>query len=272
MSLFGPKGLRAEVTEGIDLEQGITLTGDRITIGTGPADDLRLGARDIVPAHLTLQKRLDGKGWEYFTSDRGATLLDKGNPRTGPVRPGMWFRLGAETRIDLQRVPAAVEEASESGEKTTVPMPIAIGIMGVICLVALAGVAGFGSSKQSGGLRTAGWYAGTMEMEPALAVCLAQEIPVPITLAATDPDAAFWTAKLATDPAGDTATETHRQLTRAIRDNLAEAHLLFQEDKYLEASRALRRLEYVLPLGRAECPILEASRVDVALLELLANQ
>ena len=69
MRFLAPKGFRAEVTEGIDLEHGIMLTGQRVTVGSGPGDTLRLGASDVVPGHLTFEKRADGKGWEYFTSD-----------------------------------------------------------------------------------------------------------------------------------------------------------------------------------------------------------
>ncbi|CAN0606640.1 unnamed protein product, partial [Ectocarpus sp. 12 AP-2014] len=52
MSFLAPKGLRAEVTEGIDLENAVMLIGQRVTVGSGPGDTLRLGAADIVPGHL----------------------------------------------------------------------------------------------------------------------------------------------------------------------------------------------------------------------------
>ncbi|MGB3314752.1 MAG: hypothetical protein WBB85_10095, partial [Albidovulum sp.] len=156
LGLFTPKVLRAEVTGGIDLESGVLLTGDRITIGTGPGDDLRLGAQNVVAGHLTLQRAKTGGQWEYFSSDRGHTAVSKGNPRTGPVRPGLTFVLGGETRIEILSVPAPadMEKADAGGSGTTVPLTVALPLMGAMLVAFSLYIGALSGGTESGsGLR-----------------------------------------------------------------------------------------------------------------------
>ena len=269
LSFLQAKGFRAEVTEGIDLENAVLLTGQRVTVGSAPTDTLRLGAADIVPGHLTFERRSDGKGWDYFTSDRGVTLVDKGNPRTGQVRAGMWIRLGRETRIDLGRavLPAEAQNDTAGDAPATIPMPVALGVLAVI---AVAGLVFSGGLQRGGGipLRTTGWVTGATELSPAVETCLAQASALLHAVPPSDPANHFWQASTLrrTDPSA--AASAERELTTRIREILASAHLLYSENKPLEASQTLRRLEYVLPVTDTDCPILQASRFDLALLEV----
>lgn len=276
MTFLSRKGLRAEVTEGVDLEHGLALSGDRVSIGSGPTDDLRLGARDVVPGHLTFERRPDG-GWDYFTSDLGTTSVDRGNPRTGKVRAGMWFRLGAETRLDLVRSAAAPVAASETApegdQPTTVPLAVALPLMAAMAGVALYFMLGSGEDvSASAGLRTAPVVTGAVSLEPTLEPCLATPRAPGRAVAANDPASPFWRvmAFAETDPAA--ARVARAELDEAILDLLADAYLLAREKRYLDASRVLRRMENVLPVGTARCPILEASRTDVAILEVTARR
>lgn len=276
MAFLSRKGLRAEVTEGIDLERGVTLAGDRVSIGSGPDDDLRLGARDVVPGHLTLERRADG-GWDYFTSDLGTTGTDRGNPRTGKVRAGMWFRLGAETRLDLLRTAAAPAAVSGTGPgedaPTTVPLAVALPLMAAMAGAALYFMAGAGGSGGgSAGLRTAPVVTGAVDLAPTLDPCLATPRAPTRAVAADDAASPFWRAMAfaETDPAA--ARLARADLEAAIREILADAYLLAREKRYLDASLVLRRMENVLPVGTARCPILEASRTDVAILEVTARR
>ncbi|NNE81503.1 MAG: hypothetical protein HKN18_14645 [Silicimonas sp.] len=275
MNFFGPKGLRAEVTEGIDLEQGVTLTRGRIIVGSGPGDDLRLGAGDVVPGHLTFEKRADGKGWEYFTSDRGQVQIDRGNPRTGMVRAGMWFRLGSETRIDIHRVatPVEVPDTADDDAPKTIPLPLALTIMGAMAAAALGMVSiltSGGSSNLS--LQTEPYVTGAKDLDPLVATCLEATGAPGRLVAPADPASPFWRvmAYRGQDPAKETLAKG--DLTASVRKILAEAYFLSTENKPQEASEALRRLEYVLPVGTARCPILAASRFDVALLEMRGSR
>lgn len=275
LSFLAPKGLRAEVTEGIDLEQGVMLSGQRITIGSGPHDTLRLGAADVVPAHLTFERRADGKGWDYFTSDRGVTQVDRGNPRTGTARAGMWLRLGRETRIDLARaaLPAGASgEASGDATPATVPVPVALGVLGAMAAVGALLVMGFGESPGGTGLKTTRWVTGAEDLAPALEGCLEETVMPQRAVASNDPASPFFRVMeyRQTDPARATLAEA--ELTEKIREILASAHFLSRENKPLEASGTLRRLEYVLPVGVANCPILTASRFDLALLEVRGSR
>jgi len=276
MAFLSRKGLRAEVTEGIDLERGVTLAGDRVSVGSGPDDDLRLGARDVVPGHLTFERRGDG-GWDYFTSDLGATGTDRGNPRTGKVRAGMWFRLGAETRLDLVRTaaaPAALpENGPDAGQPTTVPLAVAVPLMAAMAGAALYFMLGTGAGDGgSTGLRTAPVVTGAVDLAPTLEPCLATLRAPTRAVAADDAASPFWRvmAFAETDPAA--ARLARADLDAAIREILADAYLLAREKRYLDASLVLRRMENVLPVGTARCPILEASRTDVAILEVTARR
>ncbi len=275
MPLFAPKGLRAEVTEGIDLENAVTLTGQRVTVGSGPGDTLRLGAADIVPGHLTFERRADGRGWDYFTSDRGITQVDKGNPRTGQVRAGMWLRLGRETRIDLAKAPlptAPVGETPDKGEPTTVPLPVALGVLGAIVVGALVATGSLSSATSEKTYRTSQWAAGVGDLTAALDACLSKTVTPNRAVAANDPAAAFWRVMTLRNSDADAANAAHDDLQSEIREILADAHLLSLENNDLEASQTLRRLEYVLPVGAENCPILTASRFDLALMEVRGSR
>lgn len=276
LDFLSPKGLRAEVTEGIDLENALMLSGQRVTVGSGPNDTLRLGAADIVPGHLTFERRADGKGWNYFTSDRGVTLVDKGNPRTGQVRAGMWIRLGCETRLDLTRalLPRAPKgENPTDAEPTAVPMPVAIGMLGAIVLVMLFATGSLsGNGSTSTTLRTVSWVTGESDLSEALERCLSRTVRPERAISKTDPASPFWRVMSfrSTNPVEAKAAQS--ELDDRVREILTNAHLLRGENRSLEASQALRRLEYVLPVGTADCPILSASRFDLALLEVLGSR
>jgi hypothetical protein len=266
------KVLRAEVTAGVDLESGVLLTGERITIGTGSNDTLRLGARNVVPGHLTFHRQRGSAAWEYMTSDRGQTAVDAGNARTGPVRAGMSFVLGGETRIELRRVPAppdlAKTETSTGG--TTVPLPIALAAMAAMTVAFALYLGGLGGDRADGSaLRTTQWFDGTASVEDALAACLASGLgPEARGLAsrtgAAEPDALF----RASLPGTPDAAAARAALAAQVRGLIAESHLLLRENRALDASRTLRRMENVLPVGTGDCPILSAARLDLAILEL----
>jgi hypothetical protein len=269
------KGLRAEVTEGIDLEYGITLSGKRVTVGSGPTDDLRLGAADIVPGHLIFERRADGKGWEYFTSDSGRTQVDRGNPRTGTVRPGMWFRLGSETRLELSRtaLPAETVTNGETDGPKTIPLTIALPAMGIMVIGALFLVTALGDRGAGDlSLQTAGWVAGSSTLEDAVDACLQTTLTPARAIAESDPASPFWRSVTFRDTDPARAEVARAELIGSIREALASAHLLSRENKNIEASKALRRLEYVLPVGSADCPILTASRFDLAVFELRGSR
>lgn len=274
MTFLTQKGLRAEVTEGIDLENGITFAGDRISIGSGPDDDLRLGARDVVSGHLTFERQAGG-GWEYFTSDRGVTEVDRGNPRTGKARAGMWFRLGTETRIDLARAAAlpATPAASAETEPKRVPLAIAVPAMAVMAGLAVFAMLGSGSGASgSSGLRTAAYVTGSTGLDPAMDTCLSTPRQLERIVAADDPASPFWRFMAFRDSDPSAALLARADLDAAVRETLADAYLLVREKRYLDASRILRRIENVLPVGTARCPIVSASQFDVALLEAAASR
>mgnify|MGYP006908211312 FL=1 len=273
LDFFSAKGLRAEVTEGIDLEQGVTLTGTRITVGSGPRDTLRLGAADVVPAHLTFERRADGKGWDYFTTDQGFTQVDHGNPRTGKARAGMWFRLGQETRIDLARAdaPATAEPGGENAE-TNVPLPVALGILGAFAAVAVFAAVGFGANASGPSMRATGYVTGTDDLTAALETCLQETVRAQRAVASSDPASPYFRIMEFRGREPARALSAQADLTRSVSGILADAHFLVHENKLLEASGTLRRLEYVLPVSVTNCPILAASNFDAALLEVRGSQ
>lgn len=270
LSLFAPKLLRAEVTGGIDLESQVLLTGDRISIGSDANDDLVLGARHVVPGHLTLQRQDNGKGWEYFTSDRGQTAIDKGNVRAGTVRPGMWFNLGGETRVDILKTtpPAGMELDTPGKEKAQVPLGVALPLMGLMLVGVMALTTGMSRDDDDGGLATTDWFTGETELKPYVMRCLAAGLSTEAqALTGSDPNAPdrLFRALLGQDepPADDL-----KRLVSQVRAIIAESHLLVNENRYLEASKSIRRLENVMPVGLGDCPILSAARFDLALLEM----
>jgi hypothetical protein len=280
ISFLTPKIMRAEVTSGIDIEQGIFLSGDRVTIGSGAQDDLQLGASDIAEEHLAFAYDSASKKWEYFASDRGATAVDKGNQRTGRVRTGMWFVLGQDTKLEIKSVPRPPElsEAPEqSGANSEIPLTIALPIMGLLTLAALAVVFGFGGNQSDGPqLRTLAWYSGQADIGPALDQCLetgrqqAAENGTTV-VPASSPDALFraYVAQAESNP--QAATEYRDQLMRETRQIIAQAHIKAGSERYLESSSELRRLRNVLPVGLGNCPILSAARHDLALWEVIAG-
>lgn len=272
--MFGflaPKGLRAEVTGGIDLERGITLTGARVSVGSGPDDDLRLGAVDVVAGHLTFECRSDGTGWDYFASDRGVTQVEGGNARTGPLRAGMILRLGRETQIEIARVPmpAAAPGDSDDSVPTVVPLPAALGILAGLVLVAFVAMTVLsGEARAPLSLQTTAFVTAPRAVETALETCLSGHRAPSFWVTADDPAHAFWQVMAHREADAARANAAMGDLASDIRVLLTDAHLLAREGRPLEASATLRRLEYVLPLGEARCPILAASRFDLALLEL----
>jgi len=252
------------------------LSGQKVTVGSGPNDTLRLGAADIVPGHLTFERRADGKGWDYFTSDRGLTTVDKGNPRTGPVRAGMWIRLGRETRLDLNRAalpPAPKGEKPADAEPTAVPLPVAIGMLGAIVVVMLFATGNLGGKgSKSTTLLTVPWVTGQSDLSEALENCLSETLSPERAISQNDPASPYWRVMSFRDTNPVEAKLAQSELDSRVRDILTNAHLLRSENRALEASQELRRLEYVLPVGTADCPILTASRFDLALLEALASR
>lgn len=280
LSFLAPKVLKAEVTEGVDLESSVILTGERITIGSGSGDDLRLGARNAAPAHLTFQRQKGSQTWEYFSSDRGHTVVSTGNPRAGPVKPGMSFVLGSETRIDISRTAAPVNLAGQDNAEAgnTVPLYIALPMMAVM-LAAFALYIGAlsGGENDGNGLQTTPWFEGRADIGEALETCLASGLsPEARGLASrttmSEPDALFRAYLASAGNASDEADRAKSELAATVRGLIAESHLLFHENKMLKASEALRRLEYVLPVGNGDCPILSAARLDLAILELRGGQ
>lgn len=275
LSFLAPKGLRAEVTGGIDLEQGIVLTGNRITIGSGPDDDLRLGAADVVHGHLTLERRADGSGWEYFASDRGITAVEGGNPRTGLLRAGLTIQLGRETQIEMVRAALPVTEyGADDSVPTTVPLPIALGILGGLAVVAFVAmtILGGGGGTSELSMQTTRLLTAPRAVEQALETCMSQTRQPSVWIAADDPGHRFWQVMALRDSDPTNANLALGELAADIRSILTDAHLLARAGRQLEASTTLHRLEYVLPLGDASCPILDASRFDFALLELRGNR
>lgn len=271
MAFFKTKLLRAEVTGGIDLEAQVLLTGDRITIGSGANDDLALGARNVVDGHLTLIRVEGTKEWEYFSSDRGQTHVEKGNPRTGRVRAGLCFILGGETRIEILKTipPEGFAEKTEGSEKTTVPLAVALPLMGLMLLGVAFVTTGLGrGSDTSGQLATAAYFTGAEDLTEPLESCITSGLSVEArALAGADPNAPDRLFR-AIQSAPELSGELRADLKREIRQIIAETHFLLSENKSLEASQALRRLENVMPVGNGNCPILRAARFDLAILEL----
>ena len=282
LSFLSAKALRIEVTEGVDLESGVFLTGDRVTIGTGANDSLRLGSGDVVAEHLTLIRQPGAKTWEYFTSDRGRTQVDRGNPRTGTVRAGMWFRLGNDTRLDILRVDAPENltpaEGGDDGKKE-VPLTVALPVMALMVVAFALYMVSLNSDNSSTGasLRTAAWFVEDAPLESSLDVCLETGIGQVTQLADTRversaPDALFREYVLVHETDPSLAQAIHAELTTMIRKSIAMTHLLTRETRYLDASAELRRLENVLPVGNGNCPILSAARADLAVLEQMGRR
>lgn len=272
MGLFDAKILRVEVTEGIDIESGAYLTGDRITVGTGPNDSLCLGAGDIAPEHLTLIRQPGAKTWEYFTSDRAATLIDKGNPRTGKVRPGMWFQLGGETRVDILSVPMPADMKETAGDegKKEVPLALALPIMGMMLG---AFVLMFALISRTGGtdaeLFTRAWFTDAEPIEPYIDECLEAGPGDPgLRVPGSAPDALFREFAAATP---SRASEIKSALYQRVRRAIVDSHLLVAEGRFGDAANSMRRVERMLPVQADACVLMTAAQTDLAVLELLSG-
>jgi hypothetical protein len=268
MALFGAKTFRIEVVDGIDIESHIVLTGDKVTVGTGPQDNLRLGEADVLPAQLTFQRR--GEVWDYFVSDRGRTEVSKGHPRAGAVAAGQEFRLGASARLVVKRTDAPVVAGADG--KKTIPIAIALPLLALIVLGAFAVTTALRGSDGggSGGLATTRWFTGAEPLDAALDECLTVVVAgdaMAVTREA--PDWAFRAWARAADKAGPDATDARARLLARIDESITEAHFLRDAGQSGAASDVYRRIENAIPLGNRPCPILAATRRDLAVLEMM---
>jgi hypothetical protein len=276
--MFARKALRAEITEGVDLEEGAFLTGERLSVGTGPEDDLRLGGAGIVPGHVVFAKGEKGV-WEYFTSGAGSVEVSSGNPRTGRLRPGMTFRMGPDTVMKVTRAvpPAELAETGAAGEGAKeIPLAVALPVMALFVIGA-----GVAAQMMSGGGRdaetvfaTAPWLAELPRYGAALDRCLerAGEGAVP-RVPRDAPDAAFHAyAAARAEGRADALAELRLALGRQVRSEIVDAHLLVQEGRYGDAAATLRRVPPMLPTGNDPCPINAAARADASALERRAER
>ncbi len=270
------KGIKAEVVEGVDLEEAVFLTGERVSVGSGPDDTLRLGGARIVPGHVVFARAENGRGWEYFTSGAGEVEISSGNPRTGPARPGLTFRLGADTVLKLTRQALPAELLETGGEeKKEIPLVIALPIMAAVAIGFGVYVNALTSGGSTGatGLRTAPWLTDLPAYGRALDVCLqaagadtAQRVPVGA------PDAAFraYSAAAAEAREGD-LPDLRLALGRQVRSLIVDAHLLAGEGHFAEAAETLRRVPPMLPTGNETCPINTAARADFSVFQRRAE-
>jgi hypothetical protein len=267
MALFGGKGFRIEVVDGIDIESAITLSGDKVTVGTGAQDSLRLGEADVLPAQLTFQKR--GQTWDYFVSDRGRTEVSKGHLRTGALAVGQEFRLGSNARLVVKRTDAPVETATAG--KRTIPIAIALPLLALVVLGVFVVSTALRSTDSGGGaLATTRWFTDAEPLDAALDTCLAAVTETDATpVARTAPDWAFRAWASAADKAGPEATAARADLLGQIDEAITRAHFLWDGGAPAEASDLYRRIENVIPLGNRPCPILAATRRDLAVLEMM---
>ncbi|RDC75291.1 hypothetical protein DLJ49_00620 [Rhodovulum sp. 12E13] len=270
------KGIRAEVVEGVDLEEAMFLTGDRVSVGSGPDDTLRLGGARIVPGHVVFARAENGRGWEYFTSGAGEVEISSGNPRTGPARPGLTFRLGADTVLKLTReaLPAQLRETGEE-ERKEIPLVIALPIMAAVAIGfgVYVNALTSGGSREATGLRTAPWLTDLAAYGRALDVCLeaagaetTQRVP------AGAPDAAFraYSAAAAAGLEGD-LPDLRLALGRQVRSLIVDAHLLAGAGHFSEAAETLRRVPPMLPTDNETCPINTAARADFSVFQRRAE-
>ncbi|MEE4120459.1 MAG: hypothetical protein V2I65_15765 [Paracoccaceae bacterium] len=270
------KGIKAEVVEGVDLEEAVFLTGERVSVGSGPDDTLRLGGARIVPGHVVFARAENGRGWEYFTSGAGEVEISSGNPRTGPAKPGLTFRLGADTVLKLTReaLPAELLETGEE-ENKEIPLMIALPIMAAVAIGfgVYVNALTSGGQTEATGLRTAPWLTDLPAYGRALDVCLqaadadtAQRVP------AGAPDAAFraYSAAAAAGREGD-LPDLRLALGRQVRSLIVDAHLLAEEGNFAAAAETLRRVPPMLPTGNETCPINTAARADFSVFQRRAE-
>ena len=261
------KGIKVEVVEGVDLEESVFLAGERVSVGSGADDALRLGGGRIVPGHVVFARSETGRGWEYFTSGAGEVEVSSGNPRTGPVRPGLTFRLGADTVLKITREALPADLRDRGGDaKKEIPLAIALPVMAACVIgfgVYVQALTGGGSAAATA-LRTTPWLTDLPGYGRALDTCLeaagadtAQRVP------ADAPDAAF-RAYSAAAAAGRTGAlpELRLALGRQVRSLIVDAHLLAGEGRFAEAAATLRDVPPMLPTGSETCPITSAARAD----------
>jgi len=273
MALFGKKGLRIEVVDGIDIESGVTLSGDKVTIGTGPGDTLRLGEADVVPAQVTFQRK--GADWDYFVSDRGRTVISRGHPRAGRLAAGQEFRLGGSARLVVKRTDAPAAAATTGApDKTTIPLVIVLPVLALIVLGVFALMTALRREDSAGPLlATTRWFTKAEPLDAALDACLAVADPLDgVPVARTAPDWAFRTWAAAADKTAAEALAARADLLATVDDAIARAHFLHGAGENAQASELYRRIEYAIPLGTRSCPILAATRRDLAVLELMGNR
>ena len=275
--MFGAKAFRVEVIDGVDLEEAIFLTGERVTIGSGPDDSLTLGGARIVASHVVFAKAENGKGWEYFTSGAGEVDISSGNPRTGPVKAGVTMTLGPDTVIKITReaLPEELQDAAED-EKKEIPLAVALPVMAVfvvgfvIYIQILMGGGGDGGPA----FRTQTWLTNLPSYGRALDICL--EAAGPETVArvpAGAPDAAFraYAAAVVQGAEAD-LPELRLALGRQVRSEIVDAHLLVREGRFAEAADTLQAVPAMLPTGQAACPINSAARADFSVLDRRADR
>ena len=268
MALFRGKGFRIEVVDGIDIESHVVLSGDKMTVGTGAQDNLRLGEADVLPAQLTFQRR--GATWDYFVSDRGRTEVSKGHPRAGAVAVGQEFRLGASARLAVKRTDAPV--TADAGAKKTIPIAIALPVLALMIL----GVFVVTTSLRSDGgggpgqLATTRWFTGAEPLEVALDTCLTAVTEADaIAVARAAPDWPFRAWARAADKTGTDAADARAALLADIDEAITQVHFLRDAGGAGDASAIYRRMENVIPLGNRACPILAATRRDLAVLDMM---
>jgi hypothetical protein len=274
--MLARKGFRVAVIDGVDLEESVFLTGDRISVGSGPGDDLRLGGARIVPGHLVFARSGSGDGWEYFTSGSGEVEVDRGNPRTGPVRAGLTMSLGPDTRIRVTRepLPAALAESGGDGKKE-IPLVIALPIMAafVVGFGLYVQMLASGGSQSGPALQTERWLADLPNYGQALDECLeAAGAATASRVPAGDPDAPFRAYSAATLSDPERLPDLRLALGREIRSLIVSTHLMAGEGRYAEAADTIRRVPAMLPTGAAPCPINSAARADFATLDRRANR
>lgn len=116
--IFQPKHLRLEVTEGLDRDNHLWLTGDRLVVGTAENAHLRLSASGISANHVVLMPDKDAGGSKFFSSEERWRYKLEGDsfdsldgakaPRSGQIAIGQVLRVAGST--DLRIVNAEVDE------------------------------------------------------------------------------------------------------------------------------------------------------------------
>lgn len=277
--LFEPKVFCLEVTQGIDIEKKTYLNGTRVTIGSGDSDTLHIGASDVCQGHLVFQRPNSRSDWEYQSSDAGLTQVRRGNPRSGKLRAGQSFQIGATTRISVRRIatPADLKEQAGGDGKTELPLYAALA---AIALISFAGV--FAANAMTGGDRSAlseasethRWFEAPTTFTPELKECLAsaeaswrvERIPM------SEPDALFHSWLESRLIADGRETMFFEKLRKELGQAVVKAQILIQGGDRRGGAEALREIENRLPISAQDCPITRAARADIAALELTLSR